>query len=208
MRHHNWFLIVLFLFHGINQCRGQNWDVNLLKSINPEHPDSKYWKTSSVSAFAVPGLLSVGTLIYGLSSDSKSARQNAYQLLLSIAANTLVSETLKLTINEERPADKYPTAISVNSKVHGKSFPSGHAALAFTTATTISLEYHKWYVTVPAFLWAGSVGYSRMYLGKHYPTDVLAGAALGIGTGYLSHWLSRQIFNPYKLKNIPNDCIH
>jgi len=54
--------------------------------------------------------------------------------------------------------------------------------LAFATATTLSIPYKKWYVTVPAYVWASSVGYSGRYLGRHFPSDVLAGAAEGIGS--------------------------
>jgi membrane-associated phospholipid phosphatase len=181
--------------------QAQNWDVDLLKAVNPVNPNSKYWKNTSTSTFVLPGVVSLGTLIYGFAANSESEKHNTYELFISIAANTFISDGLKYSINEERPTDKYPNEIFATSPSHGKSFPSGHATLAFTTATTLSLEYHRWYVTVPAFLWAGSVGYSRLYLGKHYPTDVLAGAGVGIGTGYLSHWLTRQIFKPYHLKN-------
>jgi undecaprenyl-diphosphatase len=58
----------------------------------------------------------------------------------------------------------------------------------------MSIQYKKWYVVVPAFAWAGSVGYSRLYLGEHYPTDVFAGAAIGIGSAYLSEWLNKKLF--------------
>jgi undecaprenyl-diphosphatase len=53
-------------------------------------------------------------------------------------------------------------------------------------------------VVVPAYAWAAGVGYSRMYLGQHYPTDVLAGAAIGIGSAYLSNWLNKKYFAKHK----------
>jgi len=81
--------------------------------------------------------------------------------------------------------------------VSSLSFPSGHTSEAFSTATALSLKYPEWYIIAPAYLWAGSVGYSRMNLGVHYPTDVLAGALLGTGTAFLTlkvnEWLNRQV---------------
>ncbi|HEU4788615.1 MAG TPA: phosphatase PAP2 family protein, partial [Flavobacterium sp.] len=49
------------------------------------------------------------------------------------------------------------------------------------------------YVIAPSFLWAGAVGYSRMYLGVHYPTDVLAGAIVGSGSAFLCYKLNKWI---------------
>lgn len=62
------------------------------------------------------------------------------------------------------------------------SFPSAHAANAFLAAYLLSQEFpkYKWVFYSLAVL----VGFSRMYVGVHYPLDVLAGAALGIGAGY------------------------
>lgn len=65
--------------------------------------------------------------------------------------------------------------------------PSGHTSLAFATATSLTLKYPKWYVAAPSYFWACSVGYSRMNLGVHYPSDIVAGALLGAGSAYLTY---------------------
>jgi membrane-associated phospholipid phosphatase len=181
----------------------QNWDINLLKDINPRYPNSSYWQNTSASAYYVTGAVTVGALFMGLVSNNDYLKHNAYESVLNLGVSTVLTYGLKFSIRRERPADRYPNDIFVNSPLHGKSFPSGHASLAFSTAATLSIEYKKWYITVPAYLWASSVGYSRMYLGRHYPSDVLGGAAVGIGSGYLTHWFNRQIFKGYYSKKAP-----
>jgi len=190
-------LLIIFSFTG---AIAQNWDIDLLKDINPRHPNSSYWQQTSNSAYYVTGAVTIGTLAAGLISNDDEIKHNAYEGLLRFGIGTVITTGLKTVFNRERPADRYPDEVFVVSPSHGKSFPSGHTSLAFGTATTLALEYHKWYVTVPAFLWASSVGYSRMYLGKHYPSDVLGGAVVGIGGGYLTHWFNRKIFKEYYLK--------
>ncbi len=61
------------------------------------------------------------------------------------------------------------------------SFPSGHAAFAFGMATILGNQYPKW--RVPLYVAAGLVGLSRIYLGRHYASDVLVGASIGTITG-------------------------
>lgn len=179
---------------GYAHCFAQNLDVDILKGINPRYPKSLYWRNTSNSAYYAAGAASFGTLIYGFISNDATAKHNAVETFINLGASVLVTNIIKVGVNRTRPADRYPDLIFVNSPTHNQSFPSGHTSLAFATATTLSMQYNKWYVTVPAFAWATSVGYSRMYLGKHYPTDVLAGAAVGIGTAYVGHWFNKKLF--------------
>jgi membrane-associated phospholipid phosphatase len=191
-------LLVIFLF-TVKGSIAQNIDIEILKSINPRYPDAAVWKAASGTIDWAAGGITIGTLAYGFIKKDKTIQQNGYELVISSAINIAATQILKVTVNRTRPADRYPNEVFVNSPSSGKSFPSGHTSQAFATATTLTLQYKKWYVWVPAYLWAGSVGYSRMYLGKHYPTDVLAGAIIGAGSSYLSHIISNKLFRNKKV---------
>jgi membrane-associated phospholipid phosphatase len=63
-------------------------------------------------------------------------------------------------------------------------------------STSLSVAYPKWYVIAPAYTWAAGVAYSRLALGAHYPSDVLAGAIIGSGSAWLNiklnQWLNKK----------------
>ena len=108
----------------------------------------------------------------------------------SLAVDVALTMGLKYAVGRERPYDRYPGMLQVPYPEGSPSMPSGHTSLAFATATALTLKYPKWYVAVPCYAWACSVGYSRMNLGVHYPTDVLTGAVLGAGSAYVTHLLN------------------
>lgn len=134
-------------------------------------------KYNDVVNFAVPAGVFAGGVIGG----DKGTRQDAAYIASSSAFNVILTMALKQLIRRPRPFAANVRINAVYQPPH-YSFPSGHSSSAFTTATAVSQVQRKWYITAPAFLWAGAIGYSRMYLGVHYPTDVAAGALLGVGS--------------------------
>ncbi|GAA4306934.1 phosphatase PAP2 family protein [Mucilaginibacter gynuensis] len=194
------FILITASCFGYKQTGAQGLDLRILKAINPSEPTSQYWIQTSNSIYWAGAAIPVADLVYGFAKDNEDIKHDAYEMLISVATNIIVTDLIKRGIDRDRPGDKHPDVIFPNSITHGKSFPSGHTSLAFAEATTFAFQYKRWWVTIPAYAWATSVAYSRMYLGKHYPSDVLGGAAVGIGSALASRWLNRQLFKPYYKK--------
>lgn len=133
-------------------------------------------------AFSTPIVMGVVALI----EKDDDLLKSALYVGVSLGVNSALTYGLKYGVNRPRPYVTYPEIIPFDTETSA-SFPSGHTSLAFTTATALSLKYPKWYVIVPSYAWACSVGYSRMNLGVHYPSDVLAGALLGAGSAFVTY---------------------
>lgn len=100
-----------------------------------------------------------------------------------------VEEIIKPFLGRLRP-NLEMGAIIIDGGNNGFSFPSGHATVAFALATVLAAKEKNWRWWL--YLLAGAITFSRVYLGKHYPFDVAAGAVFGWVVGRASLWLSRR----------------
>lgn len=187
-------VFVLVLLFSFITVQAQNFDINLLKSINQNRNKNLDPTFEFISKSVTPINIGAPVLLYGIGyfKQHKATKDKALYLAEATLFAAITTTTIKYAINRERPFDKYPASIDKASDAGSPSFPSGHTSAAFSTATSLSIAYPKWYVIVPAYAWASSVGYSRMHLGVHYPSDVFAGAVIGAGTAYLTHYINKK----------------
>lgn len=115
-------------------------------------------------------------------------RKTGMEVLLSIAiAFILANLLIKPLVMRPRPCEVYPFLEAVLPQPHDSSFPSGHTVNAFAAATAVFLNHKK--VGVVALIIAALVAFSRMYTAMHFPTDVLAGIVIGVGTAVFVHYV-------------------
>lgn len=112
----------------------------------------------------------------------------------------VVEGFIKLLVGRERPYLAHDFTILIKAP-SGSSFPSGHAASSFAAATYLFMKNRRWgaVALVMAFL----IGFSRLYLFVHYPSDVLVGALLGSALGYLGYKLYVRYFEAIDLGSTP-----
>lgn len=149
-----------------------------LLMANPAYaaPTSDIERAGDIVAMAIPAI-AYGSTYY---KDDKAGRQQFYH---SFATNLATTYVLKYTVDKERPDGS-----------DNQSFPSGHTSIAFQGASFIHKRYGLEY-SIPAYVGAGFVAYSRIEADKHDVTDVVAGAALGIASSlYLTTSYDDQLY--------------
>ena len=97
---------------------------------------------------------------------------------------------LKAAFDRERPPERYAEPDPLVSVPGSGSFPSGHAATSFAAATVLSFAFPR---LAPILLvLAAAVGFSRVYVGVHYPLDIVGGAFLGVAIATALRYLVRR----------------
>lgn len=152
----------------------------------------------SIHRSARPVFYGVVPLAWGTAAVQGGDYTGAYRLTVAQGAAYGLVLGLKHLVGRPRP---FVTRALVSRSSHYgpsqgakyQSFPSGHAALSAAIVTSVGLTHPRWYVLGPGAAWAAGVSLSRLYLGVHYPSDVIVGAALGVGVAVLVHQVRHAI---------------
>lgn len=176
----------------------QSWDESMMLAINGAH--NPFWDQAMLHLSAMfiwmPLYILLFVLIY---------RQFGWKVGLIVVLGLLLVITLCDQISVNAFKERFLRLRPCHSDwlqgqlhmVEGKgcggqySFVSSHAANTFGIAIYFASLLRKWWLSILLVLWAAVVSYSRVYLGVHFPLDVLGGAMLGSALGFLVFWAFR-----------------
>ena len=182
--------LLLYCFSGFSQ----NKDIEFLRKVNIDRNQKfdTFFKVITDSDGPISILAPASVYAVGFLTKDSITKRKGVMIGGSFFISTVIMTSMKYGIRRDRPFITYPD-IQKLASAGSPSFPSGHSSMAFSTATSLSIAFPKWYVIAPSFLWASAVGYSRMHLGVHYPSDVFVGALIGAGSAWLSNYLTKKL---------------
>jgi undecaprenyl-diphosphatase len=160
------------------------WDRDVVEAFQDLHRGSVNWVFIHLSDWWVKSLLIVAI---GLVADVASRRRfplGGVLAAVSYGVATVLANVLKDAFDRPRPSVGHPEIHPLVTVPLSASMPSGHAAGAFAAALTVGLVHPR--IRWPLLGLAGLIALSRVWLGVHYVTDVIAGAALGSIVAYVT----------------------
>ena len=175
-------LLFALLSVSLLWARGQELDNSIFLFFNvrgrrPRWLDAVMWVVTQVGS----GILAMGLAFFLFFSGHRSL---AFEIILGTITMGLFVESVKILISRARPFMLHANARIIGWREPGHSFPSGHTAQAFFFMTVVINQF-GWSTTTAIILYtvASLVGLTRMYVGMHFPRDVIGGAILGISWG-------------------------
>lgn len=157
-----------------------DWELNCMRWANQ-------WWSSSLLDHTIPWITYLGShvavILFILLSFIITKQRTVFRrLLLLYGIQSVIVYGLKFLVKRERPLFflDMPSKLSRGpGEILDPSFPSAHAALAFMMAALLAHWFPRYRIFF--YMIAGFIAWTRIYLGLHYPTDVLSGALLGYG---------------------------
>ena len=146
----------------------------------PHSPISDRYVTTLSDLGEGLGWVAAGVALAWLGGP-KGRRAGIAMTVASLGTTYLVQRMVKPVFRRKRPHFGRDELVVVGMRTTDESFPSGHSASSFAAATATAAFYPK--VAPLVYALATGVGASRVHLGHHFPSDVIAGGVIGIGLG-------------------------
>lgn len=151
------------------------WDQTLFDRIydSPPRQEPIWTGMKGISRLGdYRGVMGASILLFSYGNESH--RETGKLLSSAYMGAGIITFGMKRLVGRKRPLDE---------TLGNPAMPSGHASITFSVATILGYRYPKW--RIPLYIGAGLVSFSRVYLGRHYTSDVVVGAAIGTATGML-----------------------
>lgn len=143
--------------------------------------DTFMYRVTDLGGAIFSALVCMSMLLLG----TEDVKRIGIEALVVLGISQIIVQSLKLILSRERPYKIIEQLNTFGINLKDYSFPSGHTTASFSLAATIAMNVPR--LTIIVFFLALIIGISRIYLGVHYPTDVVAGIILGIGTSLIVH---------------------
>ena len=179
------------------------YEINILNAIQNMRTDTLDDIMVTITALGNGAIFWISLIFVFFSI--KSYRKIAEVISISFILNLLiVNILLKVSVGRVRPYEAFEFTDLLIRHLSDNSFPSGHTSYAFSFVTVLFMlsksKFINWYMAIIAIL----IAFSRLYLYVHFPTDVLAGAIIGILLGILA----LKIYNTNAYREVRRKLIY
>ena len=175
--------VLLFSASALSVKAGAaSWDARLFRILNQVPPAAASVLTPLSHLFGPAGIIAVVllTVVYAVARNRSVLP--AAGAAVAAGAAWVLANVAKVIADRPRPYQVMADAVLRQQPAHGTSFPSSHTAVALAVVIAL-MPFLAWPLAAAGIAYAGLVGWSRVYLGVHYPLDVLAGAGIGMAVG-------------------------
>ena len=173
------------------------FDKDLFLAINGKHVEWLDPVMLFFSSYTGWTAIAIVILLYAIYKGKRWRWSVAIFTVLTVLTTSMLNNAIKMIVMRPRPIHEEALADiihAIESYDASYSFFSAHSANSFALAIFAAFSVRQWPFTVFALFWAAMVAYSRIYVGKHYPLDVVIGILFGVLMAYSWRWL----FNYYK----------
>ncbi len=174
------------------------WDRDLFLYLNSKHNPWFDPIMYAVSTYTAWMLICVSIIVFMIYRNRIWGKRAAVFMLMGVAMNSITNNIIKILIMRPRPSnepDLQDIIHQLGDPDNHYSFFSAHSSNSICLALFSTLYFRNKYYGILIFAWAMTVAYSRIYVGRHYPLDIICGILFGLLTGWISDWLYQMYRN-------------